>query len=119
MSGIYRLTAQPDAGVLVDVVEPDLEVQVRSCGPARRSLKADRRPAGDDHAASQSGRVTQEMAVDRRISIAVDHQQHVAVADRSGVFVHDTGVSRDDLGSIWPRDIESGVDLVRVGTGRV
>src|SRR5438874_7839583 len=54
------------------------------------------------------------MAVVRRVPIPVDDHQQVSVADAARVQVRDTRVSGDDLGAIRPRDVDPGVELVRV-----
>src|SRR5258708_31912015 len=97
-------------------------MQVRSGGPTRRAFESDGRAARHDIATPQPRGVAGRMPVVRGISVAVEHHKQVAVADAAGVEVDDPGVRRHDVGSIWSRDVEAGVNLVRpraVGIGNL
>src|SRR5258708_5878690 len=88
-------------------------MKVRSGGPTCRAFESDGRAARHDVAAPQPRRVAGRVPVVRRISVAVEHHKQVAVADAAGVEVDDPGVRRHDVGSVWSRDVEAGMNLVR------
>src|SRR5439155_7039335 len=44
------------------------------------------------------------------------HQDHVSVTDRARIQLDDACVRSHDLGPVWPRDVDAGVDLVWVWT---
>src|SRR2546428_13384822 len=108
------LPAEPDAGILVDVVDAHLEMQVRSRRPAGGTFVSDEVASGNDLAALYSRRVTRQVAVVRRVTVAVEDDDVVAVADAPRVQVDDARVGRDDRGSVRAGDVDPGVDSVRV-----
>src|SRR5436309_1164117 len=73
--------AQPDARVPVCVVDAHLEVQVRPGRPSGRAFERDGRAARHDHAPAQPRRLAGQVAVHGGVTVAVHHQDHVAVAD--------------------------------------
>src|SRR5713226_9771222 len=112
-----RLAAQPDAGVLVVAVHAHLEMEVRSGRPTSGTFVRDQVASRHDLTALEAARISGRVPVVRRVTVAVDHDDKVAVADRSGVKVDDAGVSSHDRRAVWPGDVDTGVNAMRVRTG--
>src|SRR6478736_7915077 len=108
--------AQPGAGIVPHVVDPDLKMQMRTCGVARRSFVGDHCAAGDDLAAVQATRERCGVPIQGRVSVPVDDDDVVAVSVVAGVQVDDSGVRGDDRCAPWSRDVDTCVDPVRVRT---
>src|ERR1700704_6185741 len=89
MSAAYRsrgdgniraeLAAEPDAGVLVNVADPNLEMQMRTCRPPSRSFVPDQVTAGDDLPARHVGECRQVPVVGR-VAVAMEDDDVVSVA---------------------------------------
>src|SRR5690348_13439694 len=114
-----KLAAEPDARVFIDTGDADLEVEVRTGGPARRALERDRRAARHDLATVETGRVPGQVTVVGRVAVAVDDDQQVAVADAPRVQVGHAGVRGHDICAVGASNVDAGVDLVRPRARRV
>src|ERR1700756_5615703 len=97
----------------------NLEMKMRSSGPAGRALECDGRPARHHLTGRQTRRVPGQVAVVGRVAVPVDDHEQVAVADAARIEISDSRIGRDDLRAVWPGDVDPGVDLVRVRTVRV
>src|SRR3982074_1814412 len=113
------LAAQPDAGILPLVVDANLEMQVGPRRVAGGAFVCNQITARDDHSALHAAVEPRQVAVERRIAVAVCHGRVVAVAVRTGIEVHDPRVGGDDRSPVNPGDVEPGVDAMWVRTARI
>src|SRR6202165_2833152 len=94
-------------------------MQVWPGRPPGGSLVTDQVPTCDDLAARNTAGIPGQVAVHGRVPVAVDHHDHVPVADRARIEVDDARVRRDERRVVWRCDVKARVLSMRVRTWRV
>src|SRR5207253_10872696 len=102
-----------DALPILDAIDTDLEMHMRSCRPAGRTLECHGRSARHDLPGAEARSVSGEMAVVSRIAIPVNDHQQISVTDAARVQIGHTRISGDDRRAIRPGDVDAGVEIGR------
>src|SRR5712692_3412587 len=94
-------------------------MKVRPRRVAGRAFVTNDVPPGDDLPARHAAVEPRQVAVQRRVAVAVNDDDVVPVAVSAGIERDDTGVGGDDRRPVRTRDVDARMDPVRVRTGGV